>query len=346
MSRDIDLAFDTTTPKCIVVAEVAQAHDGSLGTAHAFIDAVARAGADAIKFQTHIAAAESTPSEPWRVPFSPQDASRYEYWARMEFTERQWLSLAEHAAQAGLIFLSSPFSVEAVELLVRAGVPAWKIASGELSDVLMMDAVLATGMPVWLSSGMSSFAELDEVVDRVKTAGSKLLVMQATTSYPSPPESVGLNVLAELASRYGCPVGLSDHSGTIWPSIAAAVLGARVVEVHVTLSTEAFGPDVSSSVTIDQLAELVHGVRAVERMLANPVDKDASARGLAPMCDLFGKSVVARIDLPAGTVLSLEHVTTKKPGTGIQARRLGEVLGRILARGVQKDALLSEEDLT
>src|SRR5215813_8683238 len=109
-----------------VIAEVAQAHDGSLGTAHAYIDAIARAGADAVKFQTHIAAAESTPGEPWRVKFSPQDATRYDYWKRMEFTEAQWQGLADHARQAGLIFLSTPFSFEAVELLDRLGMPAWK----------------------------------------------------------------------------------------------------------------------------------------------------------------------------------------------------------------------------
>ena len=121
-----------TSQACYIVAEMAQAHDGSLGTAHAYIDAIAKAGADAIKFQTHIAAAESTPSEPWRVKFSPQDATRYDYWKRMEFTEKQWHGLKKHADERGLKFLSSPFSVEAVELLTRVGVAAWKVASGEV----------------------------------------------------------------------------------------------------------------------------------------------------------------------------------------------------------------------
>src|SRR5216684_4034609 len=116
----------------IVVGEVAQTHDGSLGLAHAFVDAIAAAGADAVKFQTHIAAAESTPGEPWRVKFSKQDASRYDYWKRMEFSEEQWHGLKRHADEKRLLFLSSPFSLEAVELLARVGVPAWKIASGEV----------------------------------------------------------------------------------------------------------------------------------------------------------------------------------------------------------------------
>src|SRR5262245_60624614 len=119
---------------CWIVAEVAQAHDGSLGMAHAYIDAIGNAGADAVKFQTHIAAAESTPNEPWRVKFSPQDATRYDYWKRMEFTEEQWHGLKKHAVECGLEFLSSPFSVEAVDLLTRVGVAAWKVASGEINN--------------------------------------------------------------------------------------------------------------------------------------------------------------------------------------------------------------------
>src|SRR5215471_8334229 len=125
--------------QCLIVAEVAQAHDGSLGFAHAFIDAIAAAGADAVKFQTHIAAAESTPAEPWRVKFSRQDETRYDYWRRMEFTEAQWRGLKAHADERGLLFLSSPFSVEAVDLLARVGVAAWKIASGEVSTRPMFE---------------------------------------------------------------------------------------------------------------------------------------------------------------------------------------------------------------
>ena len=112
--NDILRLFQPNSRRCFLIGEIAQAHDGSLGAAHAYIDAVARAGADAIKFQTHIAAAESTPGEPWRVKFSPQDETRYAYWQRMEFTEEQWRGLAAHAAERGLVFLSSAFSLEAV----------------------------------------------------------------------------------------------------------------------------------------------------------------------------------------------------------------------------------------
>jgi N,N'-diacetyllegionaminate synthase len=152
--------FDNSDPPCLIIGEVAQMHDGSLGTAHAYIDAVAGAGADGVKFQTHIAAAESTPGEPWRVKFSPQDSTRYQYWKRMEFSEEQWRGLAEHARDRGLIFLSSAFSAEAVELLERLGMAAWKVGAGEVSNLPLIERMARTGRPVLLSSGMSGWADV------------------------------------------------------------------------------------------------------------------------------------------------------------------------------------------
>jgi N,N'-diacetyllegionaminate synthase len=162
--------------RCFTVAEVAQAHDGSLGTAHAFIDAAARAGADAIKFQTHIAAAESTPAEPWRVKFSRQDETRYDYWRRMEFTEPQWAGLAAHAAEQHLAFISSPFSEEAAALLERVGLDAWKIASGEVGHASMLDRIARSGRPVLLSTGMSPIEEIDATVARLRDGGACIRV--------------------------------------------------------------------------------------------------------------------------------------------------------------------------
>ncbi|HYT32619.1 MAG TPA: N-acetylneuraminate synthase family protein, partial [Thermoanaerobaculia bacterium] len=140
-------------------------------------------------------------------------------------------------------------------------------------------------------------------------------------------------------------VGLSDHSGTIYPGLAAATLGIDILEVHVTLSRDMFGPDVPASLTPGELKQLTDGIRFIQRMTANPLDKDDSARETAPLHDLFTKSVVARVDLPAGTVLKAEHLAAKKPGTGIPAGRLPEILGARLARAVTADQLLSEGDL-
>lgn len=328
-----------------MIGEVAQAHDGSLGTAHAFIDAIAAAGADAVKFQTHIAAAESTPGEPWRVRFSRQDETRYEYWKRMEFTEEQWAGLKSHADERGLLFLSSPFSIEAARLLDRLGMQAWKVASGEVSNPILLDFLLATGKPVLLSTGMSPLAEIDAVAQRVIDRGVPLAVLQCTTAYPCPPEKVGLNLIPFFRERYGCAAGLSDHSGTIYPGLAAMALGAEVLEVHVTLSREAFGPDVPASLTTPELRQLVDGVRFLERAMASPVDKDGMATEMEPLRRMFTKSVVAREDLPEGTVLSEEHLAVKKPGGGIPASRMAELIGARLRRPVKADEPLRFEDL-
>jgi N-acetylneuraminate synthase len=331
--------------RCLIVAEVGQAHDGSLGLAHAFIDAIAAAGADGVKFQTHIAAAESTPREPWRVKFSTQDATRYEYWKRMEFTEEQWHDLKRHAGEKGLQFFSSPFSIEAVELLKRVGVAGWKVASGEVSNTPMLVRMVATGLPILLSTGMSPLAEIDAAVEQVKKRGLPLTVLQCTSAYPCPPEKVGLNLLKCFRDRYDCEVGLSDHSGTIYPGLAAATLGVKVIEVHVTLSREMFGPDVVASVTTSELRQLVEGVRFIEKMTRQPLDKDGMAAEMASQRNLFTKSVVAKVDLPAGTVIKAEHLTAKKPGTGIPADRLHELIGCTLRHSIRADELISESDV-
>ena len=330
---------------CLIVAEIAQAHDGSLGQAHAYIDSVARAGADAIKFQTHIAAAESTPAEPWRVKFSQQDDSRYDYWRRMEFSPEQWAGLKRHADERGLIFLSSPFSLEAVELLHKLDVAAWKVASGEVTNWPMLERMAELKRPFLLSTGMSNPAEINQLVGWLLVQNVAYALLQCTTAYPCPPEKIGLNLLPLWQQRYGCPVGLSDHSGTIYPSLAAATLGATVLEVHVTMSREMFGPDVVASVTTAELAQLVEGVRFIETMRRHPVDKDEMLTEMQPLRQLFTKSVALRRDLPAGTTLQHCDLTLKKPGTGLTPDQLPGLVGRVLQHDVAASRLLREEDL-
>jgi len=341
----IETYFDPASSACLIIGEVSQTHDGSLGQAHAFIDAIADAGADAVKFQTHIASAESTPDEPFRVPFSRQDSSRYQYWKRMEFSHEQWQGLAEHASERGLYFLSSPFSEEAVDLLESIGMPAWKVASGEVGNQHLLEKIVAIGKPVILSSGLSSFEELDAAVDLVRSAGVPYAVMQTTTQYPTPPEKVGLNVIPLIQERYGCTVGLSDHSGVIYPGLAAFTLGGRMLEVHVTLSRYMFGPDVCASVTVEELVQLVRGIRFLEQAIQNPVDKNSVVSELSELKCIFGRSAVPTRDLPQGTVLSPGDLAAKKPGTGIPGNRIKSLYGKRIKRALKVDELFQDEDL-
>ena len=330
--------------KCLIIAEVAQAHDGSLGMAHKFIDAAAKAGADAIKFQTHIAEAESTLLEPWRVKFSYQDETRFDYWKRMEFTPEQWAGLKQHADEKSLIFLSSPFSIEAVELLKSIDVPGWKIASGELTNLPMLEKIFETRLPVIISSGMSQVEELDGLTERMNTLEIPYAVLQCTSAYPTPPEKMGMNIMAEFRDRYKCPVGLSDHSGTIFPGLAGAALGMNILELHLALSRDMFGPDVVASVTTDELKMLVEGVRFIEKMNTNPVVKNEMAGGMQPLRDLFTKSIVAASALNAGTVISENHLGYKKPGTGISAAQYKSIIGKKLKTDVEYNHFFTEAD--
>lgn len=328
-----------------IIAEVAQSHDGNLNFAHAFIDAVANTGADAIKFQTHIADAETTPAEPWRVKFSRQDDSRYAYWKRMEFSPAAWRELAAHAHERGLIFLSSPFSLEAVDLLESINMAAWKIASGEVNNPILLERIARVGKPVLLSSGMSTWAELDAAVALFKERSVPTAVMQCTSAYPCPPERIGLNVIPELAARYGCHTGLSDHSATIYPGIAAVALGSLLVEVHVTFHPQMFGPDVPASITMEQLKELVQGAAFVRKSLDHPIDKQVEAEALAPLRNIFTKSATTTAALKAGQILAEADLTLKKPGTGVPAAEFHKLLGRTLARDLAEGVQLQWTDL-
>jgi len=327
--------------KCLIIGEVAQTHDGSLGVAHAFIDAIADAGADAVKFQTHIAAEESTPDEPWRVKFSPKDETRFEYWERMEFTKDEWFGLKTHADERELLFLSTPFSEKAVELLSEIGMRVWKVASGEVGNLPLLERIAASDDPVILSSGMSDWAELDRAVEIFKKSGNPLAVLQCTSAYPCPPERVGLNVLGVLRDRYKLPVGLSDHTGNSYAGLAAAALGAEVIEVHVTLSREMFGPDVPASLTTKELRQLVDGTRQIEQMIASPVDKDHAREDLSDLRSIFTKSIVASRPLSAGTAIAASDLKLKKPGTGMPAEEIRKLIGQTLKHDVKADEMIS-----
>jgi len=331
--------------RVFIAAEVGQAHDGSLGQIHAFIDALAPTGIDAVKFQVHIARAESSPEEPFRVAPGPQDRTRYDYWERMTFSKEQWGQVKAHCEQVGLEFVASPFSLEAARWLAELGVRRFKVASGEVENLLLLDFIRRTGREIWISTGMSAYADVDRALAFLSDCRDRVVLFQCTTAYPTPAEQVGLNVIGELRRRYGLPVGLSDHSGTLWPALGAVVLGARYVECHVVFDRRMFGPDSSSSLTVDEFSELAAGVRFLERALAHPVDKDDVERFTA-LRAMFGKSLAVRRPVAAGHRLGIEDLETKKPaGRGIAPCRYAEVVGRAVRCDLPADSFLQAGDL-
>jgi len=242
--------------KVFIMAELGQAHEGSLGILHSYIDALSTTGIDAIKFQTHIAEAESSEYEPFRVQFSYEDNTRFDYWKRMEFSLEQWQDIKKHCGDVGLEFVSSPFSNIAVDWLEEIGIQKYKIGSGEVTNFLMLEKIAKTGKDIILSSGMSNFSELDETIKFLKKFDNKVSILQCTTMYPSNAENIGLNVIGELKDRYNLLVGFSDHSGTIYPSLAASTLGAEIIEFHAVFDKDMFGPDSKSSLTIKEIKQL------------------------------------------------------------------------------------------
>ena len=329
----------------LLIAEIAQAHDGSLGMAHAYIDAAAEAGADVVKFQTHIATQESTFDEVFRVKLNYQDLSRYDYWKRMEFSLDQWKSLSLHAKDRGLIFLSSAFSAAAIELLEKVGVPAWKVGSGEFRSTELLEAMMKTGKPILVSTGMSSWSEIDTCVNLLKGKKYPFALLQCTSRYPTPLKSVGINMLDEFRHRYLCPIGLSDHSGKIFPSLLAMARGAEIIEVHITFDRRMFGADVSSSLTIDELALLAKARDEFFEITSNPVNKDKISQNLTDMRALFSKSIAPRQKLRAGDILTEEMLIPKKPGSGIPYNKRAQVVGKRLIKDITPERLLSWEDI-
>ena len=338
------MATSNSLAQCLIIAEVGSVHDGSFGNAQKLIDAAADCGVDAVKFQTHIAAAETLRDAP--MPSYFKGEPRYEYFQRTGFSFEQWQALKAHCEAHHVEFISSPFSVEAVELLEKVGVRRYKVGSGEVSNLPMLDVIGQMGKPVLLSSGMSSWAELDEAVNTLLRHHRHVTLLQCTSEYPCPYEEVGLNVMLDMKARYGLPVGLSDHTLTPYASLAAATLGAAVIERHFTFSRLMYGSDARNSLQPDELTDLVRGIRAIETMLASPVDKDNIVGKMAEMKHIFEKSVVSVIDIPRGTLITPEMVSVKKPGTGIPACDLGRVIGQRAQRDIPADSLLREEDLS
>ncbi len=331
--------------RTFIIAEVGQAHDGSLGILHSYIDAVGKTGADAIKFQTHVAEAESSPYEPFRVRFTYADATRQDYWRRVEFTAEQWAGIKRHCEDVKIEFLSTPSCVAAVDLLEKVGVERFKIGSGDTENLLLLERVARTGREVILSSGLSTFEELDNAVKLVEAHRCPVVVMQCTSEYPAPAERLGLNLIGELKRRYKHPIGLSDHSGSIVPSLAAVALGATYVETHVVFDRRMFGPDSLASITIDELRQLTDGIRMIECSMSSDFDKTVTARS-QHLRAIFGKSLSLGQALPAGTVLKFEHLESKKPaGFGIPANEYARVVGRCLARDIEQWSFLTDEDL-
>ncbi|WP_339859762.1 N-acetylneuraminate synthase family protein [Thalassospira alkalitolerans] len=323
-----------------IVAEIGSVHDGSIGNAKKLIELAAKCGAGIVKFQTHIAESETLREAPSPSYFTGEP--RYEYFERTGFNLEQWRELAEHCRQHSVKFLSSPFSEAAVDLLEQVGVQAYKVASGEVSNIPLLERIAETGKPVLLSSGMSCWDELDQAVE-ILGSNCELVVMQCTSSYPCQPDEIGLNVVVEMRSRWGYEVGFSDHTLGMSASIAAAALGATVIEKHLTFSKDMYGSDAANAMEPTSFAQFCAEMKDVWCALEHPVDKQDVSR-YRDMKRIFEKSVVAAKPIKKGQVIDRDDLSFKKPGSGIPAKEYKKICGAIAVNDIAANTLLSEKD--
>ncbi len=331
--------------KSFVVAEVGQAHDGSIGYAHSFIDIASETGVDAIKFQAHFASEESTRDEKFRVNFSYVDKDRYDYWKRMEFSPSQLKELKEHSESLGLEFICTPFSNYAVDVLQELGIKVWKIGSGESYSGSFIEKIASTKKPIIISTGMSFVKEIDETVSFFKQKDIDFCLLQCTSKYPTPLEEIQVNSMLDFAKRYDALVGLSDHSGTIWPSLFAIANGANLIEIHIKLDPNAFGPDSSSSLLPEQISHICQARETFHIFKKNVNKKDTTSKELTKTRKLFSKSISLNSNFKKGTKITKKMILMRKPGTGFPESQLNKVLGKKLKRDYNRDYLLKKSDI-
>jgi len=328
-----------------LVAEIGQAHDGSLGILHSYIDNLSEIGIETIKFQMHIAEAESSIFEPFRVNFSYEDSSRYDYWKRMEFTPNQWKEIKAHCEEKRIEFFCTPFSLQAIDLLETLDVKRYKIGSADATNKLLLDKVASTEKDVILSTGMISFEQLDDAVEIFLKRNVDLTLMYCVSKYPSYMEDINFESMSDLKKRYGLKIGFSDHSGSIWPLITACSLGADVGEFHVVYDKKMFGPDSLASLTLSEISSLKEARDAIS-LFTQKNDKEEYEKHVNDLNAVFGRSLAINKDLKKDHILTLDDFESKKAGSeGVSSNDFSKFLGKKVKSDMKKWDLLKFDDI-
>ena len=332
--------------KPLIIAEIGLSHNGNIKKALDFINLSKKSGADVVKFQSHFAKYESTLDEPFRTKMSTKYKSRYDYWKKTEFSEKQWKKIIKFCKKNKIIFVTSPFSVEAVKIMRKLGCRNWKIGSGEVfSDWIINEILRKKDDVIIISSGMSKWIDLKRNYKLIsKKKGKNFAMLQCTTEYPSNFKNVGLNVLADMKKRFNCYIGLSDHTGSVFPSIAALSLGAEVIEVHVCISKKHKGVDINSSVTFEELKTICKARDSIYIMRQNPVNKNILNYTQKKNKKIFSKSIAIKNDLIKGDKIYISNLTLKKPGTGFNEKYFIKITNKIAKKDLSAKRILMKGD--
>lgn len=324
-----------------IIGEVGSIHDGSFGNALKAIDSLASCGVSAVKFQTHIASAETIKDAPNPPYFKGEN--RYDYFKRTSFSTNQWSQIKEHCESKNVEFVSSPFSLEAVDLLEKVGISSFKIPSGEITNLPLLERVASSGKPVILSSGMSDWKELDTAFE-ILSSSCLVTILQCSSIYPCPAEQVGLNIISEMTQRYSCPVGFSDHTIGFGAACGAVALGAECIEKHFTFSKKMYGSDAPLAMEPSEFKTYCDELKNLFKAIHSPVDKN-NLDCYQDMKKIFEKSIVAKHDLEKGSIIRLSDLAFKKPGTGISPGLYKKLINKRLKTGIAKDEFFSWENV-
>lgn len=332
---------------CFLIAEAGVNHNGDVNLAKKLIDVAVDAGADAVKFQTFVTEdvlSINAPKADYQKHTTDPSESQYEMIKKLELSKEEHKELIEYSKHKKILFLSTPFDEKSVDLLLELGVPLIKISSGEITNHPFLIYISKKGLPIILSTGMSTLEEVGEAVSVIKEAGCKdLTLLHCTSNYPVRFEDCNLRAMKTMTEAFNVPVGYSDHTlGTVVP-VAAAAMGACVIEKHFTLDKNLPGPDHKASLEPDELKDMVRSIRLVEKALGSsikaPVESELEVR------DVVRRSIVAKVEINRGTIITKDLLAFKRPGIGIAPKNIGLLIGKRTNKNIHKDEIIKLENM-
>lgn len=339
--------------KIFVIAEAGVNHNGSPEIARRMIDAAAAAGVDAVKFQT-FKADSLVRKDAKKAAYQQNNAadkseSQYEMLRKLELTEALHRELIDYCKTKEIMFLSTPFDIDSIGMLVDCGIPVMKVPSGEITNYPYLREIARTGKPVIMSTGMCELQEVKAAVQVLKESGSsEITLLHCNTEYPTPMQDVNLRAMCTLREELGLPVGYSDHTRGIEVPVAAAAMGAVVIEKHFTLDRNMEGPDHKASLEPEELCAMVQAIRNIETALGDGVKRPSASE--MKNRDVARKSIVAKTNIRKGDVFTEENLTAKRPGNGISPMQWNHVIGLTADRDYEQDemidAVFEEENIS
>lgn len=335
--------FDEFNP--LLIAEIAQSHEGSEGLAHSLIDSLVDINCKAVKFQIHLSEFESSNQDEFRVNFSYEDKNRFEYWQRIEFSFAQWQRIINHCKEKDLLVGASVFSLEALDIAIKNNVDFIKVGSGDLLFSDLIEAIIKTKLPVICSSGMATWEELENICNQFNfhIENDIFSILHCTSEYPTDPQNIGFNNVRLISEKLNVNSGLSDHSGNYLTALYAIAKGCSIIELHVNFHKKMFGPDSSSSLTIKEFRDVILALDYFKNLHID-TDKNLKEKSLKETKRKFARSIGIKKNMQKGEILEQSNIIWRKPGGFLNKESLIKIIGKKANKDLDKFDLISLED--